>query len=439
MSVSRPRVALLAVFVALLATGGAYSLWNDKSGTGAAQAQNAPSAPSVDVAPALGKTIIDWQDYSGRLEAIDRVDIRPLVSGTLTAVHFKDGSLVNKGDRLFTIDPRPYAAEVNRAAAQLAAARARVAFTASEFARGKRLLAENAIAKRDFESKRNDANEASANLQAAEAALDAAKLNLGYTEIVAPVAGRVSRAEITEGNVVAAGASSVPLTTLVSVSQMYASFDVDEQAYLKYVSPARVTGASVPVQLGLANEDGYSREGVVQSVDNRINTTSGTIRVRAVFNNTDGQLVPGMYARIRLGGTEPHQAVLIEERAIGTDQDKRFVLVVDDQGRTAYRQVSLGASQGKLRVVTSGLQPGERIVVNGLQRVRPGETVAPNLVSMDTSPSSPPIAATGSTTAPAVKPATVPASTSEMAATPAAATTPASAAPAKPKTTASLN
>lgn len=439
MSVSRPRIALLAVFVALLAAGGGYSLWNDKSGTGAAQAQNAPPAPSVDVAPALGKTIIDWQDYSGRLEAIDRVDIRPLVSGTLTAVHFKDGSLVNKGDPLFTIDPRPYAAEVNRAAAQLSAARARVAFTASEFARGKRLLAENAIAKRDFESKRNDANEASANLQAAEAALDAAKLNLGYTEIVAPVAGRVSRAEITEGNVVAAGASSVPLTTLVSVSQMYASFDVDEQAYLNYVSPARVTGASVPVQLGLANEDGYAREGVVQSVDNRINTTSGTIRVRAVFNNTDGQLVPGMYARIRLGGTEPHQAVLIEERAIGTDQDKRFVLVVDDQGRTAYRQVSLGASQGKLRVVTNGLQPGERIVVNGLQRVRPGETVAPNLVSMDTPPSSPPIATTGSATASTAKPIAEPASVSGPATTPASAATPAATTPAKPKTTASLN
>ncbi|CAM4397726.1 efflux RND transporter periplasmic adaptor subunit [Bordetella muralis] len=433
MSVSRPRIALLAVFVALLAAGGGYSLWNGKSGTGAALAQSAPPAPSVDVAPALGKTIIDWQDYSGRLEAIDRVDIRPLVSGTLMAVHFKDGSLVKKGDPLFTIDPRPYAAEVNRAAAQLAAARARVAFTASEFARGKRLLAENAIAKRDFESKRNDANEASANLQAAEAALDAAKLNLGYTEIVAPVAGRVSRAEITEGNVVAAGASSVPLTTLVSVSQMYASFDVDEQAYLKYVSPARVSGAPVPVQLGLANEDGHSREGIVQSIDNRIDTTSGTIRVRAVFNNTDGLLVPGMYARIRLGGTEPHQAVLIEERAIGTDQDKRFVLVVDDQGRTAYRQVSLGASQGKLRVVTSGLQPGERIVVNGLQRVRPGETVAPNLVSMDTPPSSPPIAATGSTPASAAEPATVPAATSE------AATTPAHDTPAKPKSTASLN
>ena len=399
MLVSRPPIALLTIFVALVAAAGSYSLWGDPAGTAAAQTQTAPAAPSVDVAPALGKTLIDWQDYSGRLEAIDRVDIRPLVSGTLTAVHFKDGSLVNKGDPLFTIDPRPYAAEVDRAEAQLAAARARVAFTASELARGKRLLAENAIARRDFESKRNDAREAAANVQAADAALDAAKLNLGYAEIVAPVAGRVSRAEITEGNVVAAGATSTPLTTLVSVSQMYAAFDVDERTYLKYMSPARVSGASVPVQLGLANEDNYSREGVVQSVDNRINTTSGTIRVRAMFNNADGSLLPGMYARIRLGGTEPHAAVLVEERAIGTDQDKRFVLIVDDEGRTVYRRVSLGANQGKLRIITEGLQAGERVVVNGLQRVRPGEIVAPNLVSMEDSPQSTPTATAAAATA----------------------------------------
>lgn len=385
MIVSRQRI-VLAVVAALLIAGGSYSLLATPEGKGAAQAQSAPAAAAVDVAPALGKRIVDWQDYSGRLEAIDRVEIRPLVSGTLMAVHFQDGSLVNKGDPLFTIDPRPYAAEVSRAQAQLAAARARVAFTASELARGKRLLAENAIARRDFESKRNDAREAEANLKAAEAALETAQLNLGYTEIVAPVAGRVSRAEVTEGNVVAAGANSVPLTTLVSVSQMYASFDVDEQAYLKYVSPARMAGAHVPVQLGLANETGYAREGVLHSVDNRIDTSSGTIRVRAVFNNADGLLVPGMYARIRLGSTQPHDAVLVQERAIGTDQDKRFVLVVDNNNRTAYRQVALGAAQGNLRVITSGLQAGERIVVNGLQRVRPGEMVAPNLVSMDTAP-----------------------------------------------------
>lgn len=386
MFVSRPRIALLTVVVALIAAGGGYSLWSRHSATGAAVARSAPEAPAVDVAPALGRTVIDWQDYSGRLEAIDQVAIRPLVSGTLTAVHFQDGSLVNKGDPLFTIDPRPYAAEVDRATAQVAAAQARVTFTASELARSKRLLAENAIAKRDFESRRHDAREAAADLQAAQAALDTAKLNLSYTEIVAPVSGRVSRAEVTVGNVVAAGADSTPLTTLVSVSQMYAAFDVDEQAYLQYVSPARVKGVPVPVELGLSNEGGYSREGVVKSVDNRISTTSGTIRVRAVFDNTDGLLVPGMYARIRLGGTEPHPAVLIEERAIGTDQDKRFVLTVDDQGRAAYRQVSLGASRGRLRIVTAGLEPGERIVVNGLQRVRPGDVIAPNLVSMETRP-----------------------------------------------------
>ena len=319
----------------------------------------------------------------GRLEAIDRVDIRPLVSGTLTAVHFQDGSIVKKGDVLFTIDPRPYAAEVDRAAAALTAARARASYTASELARGQRLLTDNAIARRDFEEKQNAAREAAANLQGAQAALDYAKLNLGYTRIEAPVAGRVSRAEVTVGNVVAAGAASVPLTTLVSVSKMYASFDVDEQTFLRYVNPVRngCSGA-VPVELGLANEEGYSRSGVVQSVDNRLDATSGTIRVRAEFDNADGLLLPGLYARVRLGGSEPRNAVLIDERAIGTDQDKRYVLVLDDKNHAVYRQVRLGANQDGLRVVDSGLEAGERIVVNGLQRIRPGDPVAPTVVPM---------------------------------------------------------
>ncbi|WP_459615895.1 efflux RND transporter periplasmic adaptor subunit [Bordetella sp. 2513F-2] len=386
MTVTRSRFAVLALVTALAVAGGGYALLAPSPGTGAAHAQAAPPATPVDVAPALSRPIIDWQRYSGRLEAIDRVEIRPLVSGTLTQVHFKDGALVKKGDVLFTIDPRPYAAEVQRAEAQLAAARARAAYTASDLARGKRLLAENAIARRDFEEKQNAAREAAANLQAAQAALETARINLGYTRIVAPVDGRVSRAEVTVGNVVSAGASSVPLTTLVSVARLYASFDVDEQTFLRYVNPSSATGTSVPVQLGLANEEGYSREGVVASVDNRMDPTSGTIRVRAVFDNQDGTLLPGLYARVRLGGSAPYEAVLIDERAIGTDQSKRFVLVVGDDNHANYREVKLGANVGQLRVVESGLKPGERIVVNGLQRVRPGDVVAPNLVSMDTAP-----------------------------------------------------
>ncbi|MCR4159477.1 efflux RND transporter periplasmic adaptor subunit [Kerstersia gyiorum] len=386
MTVHRPRYAALVLAAALVATGG-YLAFGPSPGAGTAQAQPAPPAGApVDVAPAFTRSIVDWQRYSGRLEAIEHVEVRPQVSGTLTRIHFKDGALVRKGDDLFTIDPRPYAAEVDRASAQLAAARARVSYTASELARGKRLMSENAIARRDFEEKENAAREAAANLQAAQAALDTARINLGYTRITAPMDGRVSRAEVTVGNVVSAGGTAQPLTSLVSVARIYAAFDVDEQTFLRYVNPSRATGAEVAVELGLANEDGYSRSGTVQSVDNQLDTSSGTIRVRAVFDNPDGLLLPGLYARIRLGGSAPHDATLIEERAIGTDQNRRFVLVVDDNNRASYREVRLGANIGPLRVVEQGLAPGERIVVNGLQRVRPGDTVAPKLISMDAGP-----------------------------------------------------
>jgi membrane fusion protein, multidrug efflux system len=337
-----------------------------------AQADAPPAAAQgvpVDVAEVLSRKITDWNNFSGRLEAVDRVEIRPQVSGVLTAVHFKDGALVKKGDVLFTIDQRPYAAEVF-------AAEARADYTASDLARGERLLAENAISKRDFDEKKNAA-------KVAEAALRIAKLNLEYSQIRAPIDGRMSRAEVTIGNLVIAN-STTPLTTLVSSSKIYAAFDVDEQSFLKYVNPARTAkGTSLPVSLGLANETGYSHEGIISSVDNRLDTTSGTIRVRAVFDNKDGALVPGLYARIRLGGGNEREAVLITEKAVGTDQAKRFVLVVDKDNKAEYREVKTGASQNGLIIVDAGLQPGERIVVNGLQRVRPGAPVAPQIVNME--------------------------------------------------------
>ncbi|MDR3399908.1 MAG: efflux RND transporter periplasmic adaptor subunit [Pandoraea sp.] len=374
----KPVLIAAAATVALLAIGTLTVVRVDAS-TPAAQVM--PTV-EVDVANVISRTVTDWQSYSGRLDAVDRVDIKPLVSGTITAVHFKDGQLVKKGDALFTIDPRPYAAEVDRAAAQLASAQARDVFTSTDLARAQRLIADNAIAKKDFDQKENAAREAVANVKAAQAALEAARINLGYTQIVAPVAGRVSRAEITVGNTVSAGAQSPALTTVVSVSPIYAAFDVDEQTYLRYLSRDTAKPSGVPVDLGLANESGYSRKGTVYSVDNRFDTTSGTIRVRARFDNADGTLVPGLYARIRVGGGEPHPALLVDEAAVGTDQSKKFVMVVDPQNKVQYREVQLGERHGGLVEIAGGLKDGERIVVNGLQRVRPGDAVSPKAVKM---------------------------------------------------------
>ena len=339
-----------------------------------------PTAVEVDVATVLSQTVTDWQSYSGRLEAIDRVDVRPLVPGTIVAVHFKDGALVKKGDPLFTIDPRPYQAEVDRAAAQLAAAKARASYASTDAARADRLLVDNAIAKRDYDEKHNADREASAAVKAADASLESAQVNLGYTNVTAPVTGRVSRAELTVGNVVSAGANAPLLTTLVSVSPIYASFEVDEQTYLQYLGRDR--NAKVPVTIGLANEEGYSLKGTISSVDNRLDTSSATIRVRATIDNRDGALVPGLYARVQVGGGEAHPAILIDDAAVATDQAKKYVLVVDGANKVHYREVKLGALHDNLRVVDSGLKAGERIVVNGSMRARPNDTVQPHAVDM---------------------------------------------------------
>jgi multidrug efflux system membrane fusion protein len=379
MSFKGKQLLITAAATLAVAGVGTFTAFHLDRASSALAAQPMPAA-EVDVAPVIARTITDWQSYSGRLEAIDKVDIRPLVSGTIVSVYFKDGAMVKKGDPLFTIDPRPYQAEVDRAAAQLAAAQAQNNYATTDFARAQRLIGDNAIAKRDFDEKDNNARSAVANLKAAQAALETAQLNLGYTRVVAPVAGRVSRAEMTIGNIVTAGANSAVMTTLVSVSPIYASFNVDEQTYLQYL--ARDSKASVPVRLGLANEDGYSRDGVIDSVDNQLDTTSGTIRVRARFDNKDGVLLPGLFARVEVGGGTPHPAVLIDDRAIGTDQDKKYVMVVDAQDHAQYREVQPGTLHDGLRVIAAGLKPGERIVVNGLQRVRPGDPIRPNAVQM---------------------------------------------------------
>ncbi|MCX5538777.1 efflux RND transporter periplasmic adaptor subunit [Paraburkholderia sp. CNPSo 3076] len=382
-SQSRTRIALAVIGVLVVA--GLGTLGAIRLDSHPAVAAEAPPAPEVDVAAVLNRTITDWQSYSGRMAAVEKVEIRPQVSGTIVSVNFRDGALVKQGETLFVIDPRPYQAAVDQAAAQLAAAQARTGYAQSDWERAQRLIGDNAIAKRDYDEKQNASREANANLKAAQAALEAAQINLGYTRIVAPVAGRVSRAEITVGNVVSAGASAAPLTTLVSVSPIYAEFDADEQTYLDYISRMK-DGSKVPVELGLANESGYSRTGTIESVDNRLDTTSGTIRVRARFDNADGALVPGLYARIKVGGSAPHPALLVDDAAIGTDQDKKFVYVVDNSGKIAYRTVQTGGQQGNLRVILGGLKAGDHVVVNGTQRVRPGEAVRSHMVPMNGDP-----------------------------------------------------
>jgi multidrug efflux system membrane fusion protein len=350
-----------------------------------------PAAMPVSVAAVVQQKISLWDEFSGRLEAVQHVDVRPRVSGAVQAVHFREGSLVKQGDLLVTVDPAPYAAEVDRTEAQVVAAQARVSYTRSEMERATRLLEDRAIAQREHDERLNAHREADAHLRAAQAALQTAKLHLGYTQVRAPVAGRVGRIEVSMGNLVAAGAGAPVLTRLVSVSPIYASFDTDEQIVVKALADlqsgqrghsARQLIERIPVQMGTGTTGGTPHAGRLQLIDNQVDARSGTVRVRAVFDNEDGALIPGQFARIRMGQARDSQALLINERAVGTDQNKKFVMVVGEDNKAEYREVTLGAPIDGLRVVTSGLKAGENIVVNGLQRVRPGAVVAPQSVPM---------------------------------------------------------
>jgi multidrug efflux system membrane fusion protein len=375
----------VALAAALIAAASAGYLYLHAPAQAEAPAHLAPPpAIPVSVATVLERKVAELDEFSGRLEAIERVDVRSRVAGYIESVQFAPGALVAKGSTLFMIDAKPFAAEVARAEATLQAARARLALATSELRRAQVLLDDHAIAEREFEERRNAERDAQASIQAAQATLDVAKLNLGYTRITAPIAGRVSRAEVTAGNLVAAGADGPALTSIVSTSPIYASFEADEQTFLKVAALARAKGAAaMPVRLGLANENGYPREGRIEFIDNRLDPRSGTIRVRAVFDNRDGALTPGLYAKLRLAAAPEQPAILIDDRAVGTDQSKKFVFVVGADKRVAYREVKLGPVIDGLRVVREGLAAGESIVVNGTQRVRPGMTVAPSEVAMD--------------------------------------------------------
>ncbi len=362
----------------------------------AAQAPTAAAAPAaipVSVATVEQHDTAIWSDFSGRIEAIDRVEVRPRAAGAIVAAHFREGAMVQQNDLLFTIDPAPYAADVQHADAQVAAAVARLALAVKEQGRAQQLVGSGFTPQRDVDQRVNEVHAAEANLRATQADLATSRLNLGYTEVRAPITGRVGRIEVTAGNLVPAGPTAPVLTTLVSVNPIYASFEADEQSLSHALATLPASSGDlvqeigrIPVEMGTLGTEGTPFHGTLQLVDNVVDARSGTVRVRAAFDNPDGKLRPGQFARIRLGQARTEPALAIDERAIGTDQDRRFVMVVGAGNVVAYRQVTLGATADGLRLVTSGLKPGERIVVNGLQRVRPGAVVAPTEVAMTQPP-----------------------------------------------------
>jgi RND family efflux transporter MFP subunit len=374
-------IALLSIMLVTLAACG-------KGGAdgGAGAPGGAPPAPPVSVATVIQKEVSDADEFSGRFEATDFVEVRPRVAGYLTKVHFQAGGLVKKGDLLFTIDPRPYEADAAKAEADLKRAETSRELARAEVARAEKLLAATAISKQEFDQRTATFKDQESAGRAARAALTSAKLNTEYAAIRAPISGRISRAEVTVGNLVTPGTTM--LTTIASQDPIHVYFDIDEQQLLKYESLRKTGNDAAPgknknaIYLGLNSETDFPHQGRVDFIDNRLDARTGTIRGRAVFDNKDRLFTPGLFAKLKLAGTGTYNAVLITDRAIGTDQSKKFVLVVDKENKANYRAIKLGPLVDGLRVVKEGLQPGESIVVNGLQRVRPGIQVQPEKTAM---------------------------------------------------------
>jgi RND family efflux transporter MFP subunit len=354
------------------------------------EAQPAPPPPEVTVAPVVQREVSDWDEFTGHFEAVGAVEVRPCVAGFVERVTFTEGARVNQGDVLFIIDKRPYEAEVAKAEAELERARTRTQLAGLELARAQRLVSTQAISREELDSRSSGRAEGDAQIRVAEAALRTARLNLEWATVRAPISGRVGRAEVTPGNVVQAGAPAPTLlTTIVSLDPIYVYFDSDEQAYLKYMRSIGASGNGSaarpirhPVQIGLANESGFPHEGALDFVDNRVDRTAGTIRVRAILTNGRQLFTPGMFARVRIVSGERRRATLIRAQAIGTDQDRKFVLVLKPDNTVEYRAVTLGRMADGLRAVQSGLTSGERVVINGQLRVRPGMKVTAKSADM---------------------------------------------------------
>jgi multidrug efflux system membrane fusion protein len=377
--------------LAALAAGGLATAILGGCGDASSKSPPAAQGAPVTAAVVIESVITPTQEFSGRMESVERVDIRSRVSGFITAVNFQPGGEVKKGQVLFVIDPRPFQAEAKRAEAAALSARAKAELAHLELGRAEKLLADKAIAQREYDERASGLKELDANARAAAAQYETARLNLGYTQVTAPIDGRVGKAEITVGNLID---QSAVLTSMVSDDKIYASFDGDEATYLSLGAHVH-GGHPVTVRVGLASEPGFPHQGRLEFVDNQLDPRSGAVRMRAVFTNPGKLLAPGLFARVQVetGGGATTSAVLISEQAVSTDQSRKFVYVVDKDSKAEYRQVTLGQTANGLRVVRSGLKAGEKIVVNGLQRVHPGAPLAPQMVAMDGKPAAAALAA----------------------------------------------
>ena len=348
------------------------------------QAAPAPAPPKVTVSRPVVREVIEWDEYTGRLVAVESVEVRARVSGYLQSIHFTDGAIVKKGNLLFVIDPRPYQADLDRAAAELKLANARLDLAKSDYARAQRLLQVRAISEEEADTRAATQRQTQEHLQAARAAVDAAKLNVEFTRITAPITGRISRKLVTEGNLIAGGtAQSTLLTTIVSLDPIHCYIEADERAYLKYVRLSREgkrpSSREVrnPAYLALADETGFPHKGYIDFVDNRLDPNTGTMTGRAIFPNPELTLTPGLFARVRIPGSGNYEALMIPDEAIGTDLSQKFVFVVNDQSIAEYRAVQLGPVINGLRVIREGLKPEDWVIVKGIQRARTGTKVEP--------------------------------------------------------------
>ena len=374
------HVSIAAASLVFVSTAGC-------SGSGGSPSAAPP--PEVSVAQVLQRPVKDWDEFTGRLQAVETVEIRPRVSGYIDLVAFTEGKVVKRGDLLFIIDPRPYKADRDRAAADLKRFRTTLDLAKIEQQRVQHLKESGAVSQEEVDERESTVAQAEANVSGAAAALESAELNMTFTRVTSPIDGRVSRAEVTRGNLVTGGNNGgTYLTSVVSLDPIYLYFEGDEATYLRYVALARAgerpssRDAPNPVRVGLANEQGFPHEGKMDFVDNQVNSQTGTIRARAVLENKDGLYIPGLFARVQLLGSGEYRAVLIDDRAVNTDQSQKYVFLLAPGNKIEYRRVKLGRVIDGLRIVREGLKPGDVIVVNGAQRVHPGVVVSPQTVTM---------------------------------------------------------